>query len=716
MTLYAEVVLPLPLDQTFSYTVPELWQDRAQVGVRVLVPLGKRVLTGIIVNLRKRRPQRKFELKEIKEILDENPVFSPLFLSFTRKLSNYFYTSWGEILETSLPPSYFLKSKALVSLSEKGRETLETKDISNEERAILNLLQKRAYTPSFIQRKMRERNITYKLSRLVKKGLIKVQRDFKRPKQRREKFISSTQRQLEIDFSLDESVRQIAYEIIQREENSTFSPFLLFAPKNKREPVYFYLIRQILARERQVLFLVPEISLTKRFVEKFEKKLGEKVAVLHSQMSERNRELEWQKIKNGEADVVIGPRSALFCPFDNLGLIIVEEEHDDSYYQQERPSYDARKGAWLRAREEKTILVYGSAMPSVETYFQAKRGKYLLSMEDEGKKYKVLISEERKKRGAIGSQLLEKIEEHVRVGEKALIFINRRGYAPLLFCSRCEYIPKCVNCDIHLTYHKKEDKLVCHFCNYSISKVEVCPECGSKIIRMAGIGIEAVEDELRSHFPRKRISSVASDETRTRKELERIIQSFSNGKIDILVGTQLLAHQVDLPSASLVGIIYPETGLAFSDFRASQKTFNTIVQMMSHAGVDRQGEAVIQTALPTHFSIQTAASQDYISFYTQEIRLRQNMNCPPFSNVVGVLFQGKNLRVLAQKSREFSSQVKRRAEDIEVLGPALAGVPRLRGLHRVQMILKARRRKYLDGVLKEALQQVKLRGSISVYS
>jgi len=716
MRLYVEVALPLPLNQAFSYTVPELWQERIKMGVRVLVPFGERILTGFVIEIRKKRLKKGLRLKEIKEVLDEKPVFSPFFLSFTRKLSNYYYSSWGELLQASLPPSYVIRSKTKIFLSEKGKEALWREKLPNKERLILNLLQKKAYTPFFLQKKYRIKNISSLLSQLSKKGLIHLRREMKKPVRRRLYLDPVPQRQLEIDFSLEKSLRTIVEQVSLKGEEKGFFNFLLFGPKNKRETVYFHLIKRVLVRKEKTLFLVPEISLSKCLIEKFENKLGKKVAILHSRMSERKRELEWQKIKDGEAAVVVGPRSALFSPIDNLGLIIVEEEHDDSYFQQEKPFYDARKGAWLRAREEKAILVYGSAMPTVGAFYRAKKGGYLLSLDKKEPKNNVLILEEKSKEGIVSLRFREKIRDRLKQGEQVLVFINRRGYAPLLICSKCNYIPKCINCDIALTYHKKEEKLICHYCNYYLPKMEVCPECGSKIIKMGGVGIEAVAEELKKSFPQNRIDSFTSDETETKKEQERIIRSFSRGKIDILVGTQLLAHQAALPSVSLIGILYPETMLALSDYRASQKTFQTIDLFMRPIRDDGQGEVIIQTALPYHFSIQAAASQDYISFFNHEIKLRRLMNYPPFSHVVGILFYGENLRTLARKSREFSAQVESIAKEVEILGPALAGVKRLRGVNRVQMILKAKKRKCLDEVLEETLKNVRLKKSICVFS
>ncbi len=715
MTLYAEVALPLPLSQTFFYLIPEPWQSRIQIGVRVLVPFRGRALTGFVVNLKKRRAKRDIRLKEIEEVLDEKPLFSANFLSLTRRLSDYYYTSWGEFLQASLPPTYVLKSKRVIHLSAEGEESLRKEKLSKEENAILTLLQKRPYTATFFHRKFGKKTASSLLSRMSRKGYIHFQKDIQKRGKRRLRPVSTLQKQLEIDFGLSGKLRNFAEAIFQKASPKAFSPWLVFGPEEERKTLYFNLIKRVLEKEEKILFLVPEISLTQHLIEKFEKRLGKEAAILHSQMPERNRENEWHKVRSGEAKVVVGPRSALFSLLDKVGLIIVDEEQDDSYFQRENPSYDARRGAWIRAKEEKAILIYGSARPTVEAFYQAKKRGYLLNLEEKEQKRKVTIVKERSQRDIMSQQFRESLREKLNEGEQALVFMNRRGYAPLLVCSNCRHIPRCVNCDIALAYHKKEEKLICHYCNYSLPKPEVCPECKSRISRLMGYGIEAVEEELKTYFPQARISSFASDEIKGRKEQERIVHSFSKGKIDILVGTQLLAHRADLPPVSLVGILYPETLLGLADYRASQKTFQTISLMMDHLQDDGHGEVLIQTELPSHFSIQAAASQDYGSFFDQEMKLRRLMNYPPFSHMIGVLFQGENLRTLAKKSREFSTLLKREAGEIEVLGPSLAGVKRMKGMSRVQMILKARRKKYLDDALRESLKKVRLRGTISVF-
>jgi primosomal protein N' (replication factor Y) len=713
MTLYAEVILPLPLGQTFWYKVPDVFQ--AQIGSRVLVPFGTRTLTGFIVNTRTRGPGKELELKEVSELLDEKPVFSPSFLSFSHKLSKFYYSSWGELLQASLPPTLILKTKTKISLSERGEKALAEGLLSETKKGLAVLLKGKTFHLSFLKKKYPVKNITAILSRMEKNGMVCIQKETKKRGKRKTEEILPAAAQLEIDFSLDSKALQVAGSIACKLREREFSPFYIYGPREKRETVYFYLIKGVLARSEKVLFLVPEISLTEALVEKFERKLGEKVVLLHSQMSERRRENEWLKMMSGEREVLIGPRSALLTPVEGLRLIIVDEEQDESYFQPEHPSYDARVGARFRAQEEKAVLVYGSSLPSVEAFYKAQKNGYLISLESEPRKVNVSILDDKKEKEMIGLSLKQAIRKRLERKEPVLIFINRRGYATLLFCSRCHYIPKCRQCDIALSYYKREKKLVCRYCNYSLPELVACPECGGRLMRPKGMGIEAIEEELIKIFPRARVCSFDSEVIKTKDEQEKIFHSIRKGQIDIMVGTQLLAHQIDLAPVSLVAIFYPEILLALSDYRASQKTFQTLSRMISFLGEGNQTEVFIQTALPQHFSIQCAASGDYLSFFNKEIEFRRMMSYPPFFHVVEVVFQGPNLRTLAQKSREFSGGIKSRAKNIEILGPALASVSKMRGLHRIQMIFKSRSRKELNKALSESLEKMKLRKSVLVW-
>lgn len=717
MKLYAEVIFPLPLSQKFLYRIPEIWINRAKVGSRVLTLFHNRTLTGFIVGLKKRLPTARIKLKDVIEVLDEEPIFTPNFLTFTRKLSEHYYSSWGELLQAALPSSFILKSKSRVFISEKGREFKDDKSLSPEERKLLGLFKQNSYSNVYIKKKMGLKNLSSLLASLESRELISIEKEIPQIVRKKIDVPSEGPTQLEMDFSLflDKASIQATRDIFSSIGREVFSPFYLYGPVEKREAVFFNLMKEILGLKKSSLFLVPEITLTQDLSEKLMKRYGERVALIHSQMTPRQKEIEWQRIKNGEVQIVAGPRSALFSPIKNLGLVIVDEEQDESYYQKESPSYDARQGAWIRSQLESAIMVFGSSSPSIEGYYWAKKKKYLVPLRSEALSHRTQIFEYNLSKGLIDYQIKKRIQKRMERGERVLVFYNRRGYAPYLICSNCSSIPRCPRCDIALTYHKSEQKLICHYCNYTSGQFARCSLCGGKIILGRSFGIEAVEEELKKLFPKHRIASFNLDVVGTKRDQEILIQRFVEGKIDVLIGTQLLAHRKDVPKVSTVIALFPETTLALSDFRASQKAFVNLSQLMFFLDRDKPSEFLIQTSSSPHYSIRLAATLDFQTFYKRELESRRVMNYPPYACMVEIIFSGENLRSLAQSSRQFLASIKQRTSQIEVLGPALASVSRVRGQSRVQVVLKSKRKRELDEVLLDCLRQVKTRKSVYVY-
>ena len=715
MTLYAEVILSLPLDKYFLYIVPDAQKDLVGVGSRVLVPFKERERTGIIVKLKKRGVPKGLELKELHTVLDDSPMLSASFLSFTKKLSDAYYSSWGELLQASLPPSFTPETKTTYSITDEGRMALSGENLTERERAVLELLKERPYSDVYLKRKLKIRDLFSVLSRLRSKECIHEKKVVKTESRRKKQLATPGPTQLEMDFSLDEISYQTATQIVNRWDGKRSLSCYVFGPTEKREAVYFYLIKRALALKKRVLYLVPEIAMTRGLSEKFRRRFGENAALLHSRMSVRDREEEWTKIRSGRADVVLGPRLAVLSPVEGLGLVILDEEQDESYFQRENPSYDARKAAKLRVQQDRAVLVYGSVAPTVESYFEFRKTNRLFDISGETKQSHAEIVEHRMARGILSPKLIGQLQEAIRKKKSVLVFHFRRGYASTIACSRCSYSPRCRNCDISLAYHRRDDRLLCHYCGYSSRAFPNCPRCGHKIIKKRGFGIEAVEEEIRRRFPQSRVVGFDSDEVKRPKDQEKIIDLFRKEKIDILVGTQLLAHQQDLPKSPLVVLLYPETVLALPDYRASQKTFQSIVQVRKYLSPDENAKLLIQTAFPDHFSIRSAAHSDYSGFYAQEIKFRRLMNYPPFTHMVEVLFQGENLRSVAKQTRDFSAELKNRSKDVEVLGPALAAVHRLRGKSRVQIFLKSKKKKELDEALKEALAKVKANKKVLVY-
>ncbi|MFQ6037803.1 MAG: DEAD/DEAH box helicase, partial [Candidatus Aminicenantales bacterium] len=380
MRLYADVVLDLPIPGPFTYRVPGPLHPRTTPGIRVRVPFRRRAMTGVVVSLRKKRPASSFEMKEILEALDEGPVFSSEFLAFTRKLSASYHSSWGEMLLSALPASLVLRSRKEVAITPEGQKALEEGSLQEAEKTVLEIVEHRAYTTTFLRRKARVENVSAVLRRLEKKGLIAFHEILKTPVRKHRAEVSRPPLQLEIDFSLDERSLYAGKRLRAAMNSRKFSPFYVHASSGKREGIYAYLIREALASKRKVLFLVPEISLTSSLQKSFERKLGERALLFHSRLTEAQREQAWRRVREGGADVVVGSRSALFSPVENLGVIIVDDEHEEAYQQRESPSFDARKGAWLRAEQTASLLVYGSSVPSVEMYHRARRRGMILRL------------------------------------------------------------------------------------------------------------------------------------------------------------------------------------------------------------------------------------------------------------------------------------------------------------------------------------------------
>jgi primosomal protein N' (replication factor Y) len=378
--------------------------------------------------------------------------------------------------------------------------------------------------------------------------------------------------------------------------------------------------------------------------------------------------------------------------------------------------YDARRGAWLRAAGERAVLVYGSSTPSLEAFYRAQQAGYLLTLKSEHPLRQASVVDDKTEKGLISQKLASGLRERLAAGEPSIVFLNRRGYASFLFCPNCGYIPKCDRCQVSLAYHKKEDRLVCHYCRASRPKLAACPQCGSKVMEPGGAGVEAVEEELRRLFPRARIACFDSDRVKGKKAREKVLQKFQSAETDILIGTQYLAHQTGLPAVSLVGILNPEALLAVPDFRAAQRTYLALAFMMRLADEDNtRSEIVIQTSFPDHHSIRSAAGRDYLAFYQEEIRFRRLMNYPPFSSLAEVLLQGKELRNLARKAREISGCAGAVGRPVEILGPAFTPGATIRGEKRVQLILRTQDPELLDQVLRECLERTKIKKSVLRY-
>lgn len=479
--------------------------------------------------------------------------------------------------------------------------------------------------------------------------------------------------------------------------------------------VYLRAVAAALEHGRTALILVPEIALTLRVSRLCRVAFGDKVAVLHSALPDTERAREWWRIRRGEAHVVVGTRSAVFAPLERLGVIIVDEEHEPAYKQEETPRYHGRDTAVLRGKLEGAVVLLGSATPSLESYQHARTGKYrLLQLESRVEnrplaQVEIVDMREEFQRTHRASPLSERlrsaIHSQLEAGTQALLLLNRRGYSRFLLCRSCGAAVQCRNCSISLTYHKRRDRLVCHYCGYSERVARQCPKCGSEYIYFVGEGAEQIEERLRDLFPSARIARLDRDSVRTKRQYQRVLSSFAAGKLDILVGTQMLAKGHDFQRVTLVGVVSADLALGLPDFRAAERTFQLLTQVAGRAGRGPlPGTVIVQTYFPEHYAIQFAVRQDYASYFDKEIHFRRMMHYPPFTALANVIVRDRKLETAIRYARALHTFFAQREEQgLKVLGPAAAPLARLRREYRFQFLLKSPRRALLASVLAACL-------------
>ncbi|HSB12158.1 MAG TPA: primosomal protein N' [Blastocatellia bacterium] len=520
--------------------------------------------------------------------------------------------------------------------------------------------------------------------------------------------------------------------IVERIDEHQYSTFLLHGvTASGKTEIYIRAMREAISRGMSALMLVPEISLTPIFSRRLRAQFGEAVAILHSSLSEGERTDEWRRIKEGDARVVIGTRSAVFAPLDKLGLVIVDEEHDGSYKQDEAPRYNGRDTAIMRASRADAVVVLGSATPSLESYHNAQSGKYTYLRLHTRYGDRALaqvqtidmreVFERHGKAQTLSDELKSAIEATFARREQSMILLNRRGFSSFLLCRSCGLAIHCPNCDVTLTYHRYNSSLQCHYCNFVRPVPRVCDACEGEYIHYVGLGTEQLEARLKEMFPEMNIARLDRDTTRTRGSFEQIIMEFAGGGIDLLVGTQMIAKGHDFPGVTLVGVVSVDVGLALPDFRAAERTFQLLTQVAGRAGRgDRPGRVIIQTYHPEHYSLVCAKTQDYEEFYRREIVFRRTMHYPPFSALINVLVHDKDFDRANNTATDFARELRDAAKgsNLRVLGPAPAAISRIREEYRFQILIKSQSRARAREALDIAMDRVTSAGrnprSISV--
>jgi primosomal protein N' (replication factor Y) (superfamily II helicase) len=784
---YAEVAIPLYVFQTFTYQLDPDQSAIAEVGSRIIVPLGRNLVTGYIVELHPHFPQDSdFALADIKSahsVIDSIPVCTPEILQLTRWVSDYYGAPWGEVIKAALPPGISPAIQELVTITEAGYEQLRHNTISPYKLKILSQLVIKgsldrdsfedAGTTAQLGRCLKELEQSGFIKRTQKPGSaevkIKLRRFVRLSGKASEADSKQTEAQLRVvstletygpvpfqsllktasvgsktvdlmqdkgvveiyedavrrdplahakpqdkdDYTLTTDQRQVLDQIERQIAASEYGAFLLHGVTGSgKTEVYIRAMTAALAAGRSAMMLVPEIALTPVFSRRLRAYFGDQVAIFHSSLQRGERFDEWTRVRNGEAKVVIGTRSAVFAPIRNLGVIIIDEEHEATYRQQESPGYNGRDTAIVRAQKEAATVVLGSATPSLESYHNARNGKYqLLNLPDRigGRPMasaeiidmrKAFVAEGKPR--ILSQELIDAIRETHERKEQSIILLNRRGYSSFVLCRSCGESIHCPNCDVTLTYHRSERIILCHYCGHRAPVPNACPACSKQYIYYVGEGTEQLEELVKELIPGLKVARIDRDTTAQKRRVENALLDFSEGRIDTLVGTQMLAKGHDFPNVTLVGVVSVDIGLALPDFRSAERTFQLLTQVAGRAGRgDRLGKVLIQTFHPTHYALRHACAQDYEEFYNEEIRYRQNHSYPPFMAIATLLIRGPNLSRVRNDSLELRRELDRNNNDrqVRILGPAPAPLARLKGEHRFQLLLKARSRRQLRQVV-----------------
>jgi primosomal protein N' (replication factor Y) len=721
----AQVVVPGPLRREFSYDVPESLREACRPGTRVLVPFGRRRLTGVVVSLDEDPPPggQSFTLKPIDRALDAVPALDTDLLDLTRWAADYYAASWGDMIRAALPGQGAPRKTETWVIPVDPSLRPATPARGPRQAAVLRRL---AASPQGIpavelQREAEAGPATLKA--LADKGWVRLE---KRGVARLPAVLHAGADAGPAPRITPTPAQTKALEPLRRAlDERTFRPFLLFGVTGSgKTEVYLRAIESALAAGRTALYLVPEIGLTPLLARRMRKRFGDTLALMHSGLSDGERQDEWRRIRSGTVKMVLGARSAVFAPLPNPGLIVVDEEHDASYKQDEHPRYSGRDLALLRGQRSGAVVLLGSATPSVESYHRALAGKVTLLRLDErvgGARlplvHRVDMRREFEETGAdrvLSRRLLQAIGERLRRGEQSLVLLNRRGFSTFALCRACGKPLECRSCSIALTLHLRDRRLRCHYCFQERAVPSVCPECGGGPLHFGGTGTERLEATLRSHFPGARLARMDRDTMRGRGAVDDLLGRTERGEIDILAGTQMIAKGHDFPNVTLVGVLSGDALLGFPDFRAGERTFQLLAQVAGRSGRrSTPGEVIVQAFDPDHHAVRTACQHDYEGFAREELKFRRALHYPPYSVLALLVFKAPAYETALAHAGRVAAALKGGAgSGVQVLGPAPAPLERLRGAYRVQVLLKAGRRSDLRRAIAlaaDAVEKARLR-------
>lgn len=690
------------VDQTFFYHVPKLLENNIKIGVRVRIPFGNMILDGFVLGISDNSSYDNSKIKDIINVIDEEPVLNKEMLLLGKYMSDNLLASLSSCYQVMLPKALKAEVKSNIKIKY-DRYLHRIKSIEEIDRYIdnckyesqINLLCKLKEGDILITK------MSSSINTIIKYGFASI--IYEECKRYKYDGISNYKR-----VNLTDKQRLVSDTIISSFGKS--DTFLLYGVTGSgKTEVYMDVIEKAINNGKSAIMLVPEIGLTPQIVGKFISRFGNVISVLHSKLSDSERYDEYRKITDGEAKIVIGTRSAIFVPFNNIGVIIIDEEHTSSYKQDNNPRYSAINVAEWRSKYHNCPLVLGSATPSLESFAKAGNHVYKLLSLTERAGGSVLpnvnivdMKEEVKKGNFILSDMLKnKISEVLSKGEQAIILLNRRGYSSTISCKECGYVYKCPNCDITYTYHKSSNNLKCHYCGYSMVLPNKCSICGSDNLKDYGLGTEKLEETLNSLYKAK-IVRMDVDTTSKKGQHQKIIDDFEEHKYDILIGTQMIAKGLDFPLVTLVGVVSIDSSLTSPDYRASENTFQLLSQVSGRAGrSENKGEVIVQTFNPDHYAITLAKNHDYIDFYKEEMKVRKMLKYSPYYYMVLVSITSKDYELGFKEANKIGSYIRNNiSSDSIVLGPTMANMFKVNNIYHYQIIIKYRKDDSLMKVLK----------------
>lgn len=675
------------IDQTFTYHVPNYLESQIMVGKRVFVPFRNQKLEGFILKINDKSIEVEYELKDIIEVIDENPVINEEMMEIGKYISKKTLSTLICAYQTMLPTA--LKAKKGFNVNKKMVSYLK---LINKEYIGKTVVQKEILDLFINKDKVLKREAVdislSALKTLISHNVI-------------EEYQEEAYR---IDINIEKEKSNITLNDEQKnvvdivgDNLHKFTPYLLYGVTGSgKTEVYMHIIEKVLKHGKEIIVLVPEISLTPQIVNLFRKRFGSQIAILHSRLNDGEKYDEWRKIERKEVSIAIGARSAIFAPFTNLGLIIIDEEHTSTYKQENNPKYSAIDIALNRGKRYNIPVIMGSATPQIESYTRCNEGTYKLleikkRVNNNLPKVELIDMKEEIKKGnkIISASLYNSIKECLNKNEQIILLLNRRGYSTVITCHDCGYVDKCPNCDIPLTYHKRINKMKCHYCNYEKNLISKCPECESTDLWDLGMGTEKLEHIIKDLFKEASIVRMDVDTTSLKGSHEKIINAFQNKEYDILIGTQMISKGLNFPDVTLVGVINGDATLNIPDFRSAERTFQLLNQVAGRAGRgEKTGKVIIQGFNIDHYSILNASKHNYIGFYNEEMRIRKSLAYPPFCNLALIKLISSDFDSINDEGKKIVKFLKEKTKNTIVLGPSASTMPKINNKYYMQVIIK----------------------------